>query len=337
MTVVASDGVELHAESAGRGDAILFVHEYAGDHRSWEPQLRRFSRSRRCITYAARGYPPSQVPAASRRLLATAGRRRRRRRARRARRRARGRRRQLHGRLRRTASGAAAPRARPLAGNRRHRLRRPSRGGAALPRRVRGHRPADSGVGDGVLRPPLPVRAGARPVSGTRTRGGGSSSCARWASTPRPARLGTLRGVQQQRPSLHSLEAALSALEAPVLILAGDEDGRLPRDQPVAQARHSPRRSRRPAEVRPHAQPRGARPRQRVHRGLPGPRGGRRVGTARRGPPRRGPSPASRRRHPAACRVDSGMRRCRPARRLHGVRLPDEGAEEARSPRESGR
>ena len=61
--VITSDGVELHTESVGRGSAILFVHEYAGDHRSWEPQVRRFSRSHRCITYAARGYPPSQVPA----------------------------------------------------------------------------------------------------------------------------------------------------------------------------------------------------------------------------------------------------------------------------------
>jgi len=63
--IVTSDGVELHTESAGRGSAILFVHEYAGDHRSWEPQVRRFSRSHRCITYAARGYPPSGVPADS--------------------------------------------------------------------------------------------------------------------------------------------------------------------------------------------------------------------------------------------------------------------------------
>ena len=63
QTVVTSDGVKLHTECVGRGDAILFVHEYAGDHRSWEPQVRRFSRSHRSITYAARGYPPSQVPA----------------------------------------------------------------------------------------------------------------------------------------------------------------------------------------------------------------------------------------------------------------------------------
>jgi pimeloyl-ACP methyl ester carboxylesterase len=43
---------------------MVFVHEYAGDHRSWEMQLRFFSRRYRCIAFAARGYPPSEVPTA---------------------------------------------------------------------------------------------------------------------------------------------------------------------------------------------------------------------------------------------------------------------------------
>jgi pimeloyl-ACP methyl ester carboxylesterase len=60
---VTDDGVRLHAESTGSGAALLFVHEFAGDHRSWEPQVRHFSRAYRCVTYAARGYPPSDVPA----------------------------------------------------------------------------------------------------------------------------------------------------------------------------------------------------------------------------------------------------------------------------------
>lgn len=54
--------VVLHVEEAGLGEPILFIHEFAGDHRSWEPQLRHFSRSYRCLTYSARGYPPSSVP-----------------------------------------------------------------------------------------------------------------------------------------------------------------------------------------------------------------------------------------------------------------------------------
>ena len=57
------DGVRLHVESVGHGTPIVFVHEFGGDHRSWEPQLRFFARRHRCITFAARGYPPSDVPA----------------------------------------------------------------------------------------------------------------------------------------------------------------------------------------------------------------------------------------------------------------------------------
>jgi pimeloyl-ACP methyl ester carboxylesterase len=57
-----SDGVKLYFEETGTGTPILFVHEFAGDHRSWEPQVRYFSRFYHCITYNARGYPPSDVP-----------------------------------------------------------------------------------------------------------------------------------------------------------------------------------------------------------------------------------------------------------------------------------
>ena len=60
--IVTDDGVTLHAEEAGQGEPLLFVHEFAGDHRSWEPQMRFFSATYRCVTYAARGYPPSDVP-----------------------------------------------------------------------------------------------------------------------------------------------------------------------------------------------------------------------------------------------------------------------------------
>jgi pimeloyl-ACP methyl ester carboxylesterase len=63
MSVIATnDGVKLHVEEAGEGTPILFIHEFGGNHASWEPQLRYFSRRHRCITYAARGYPPSDVP-----------------------------------------------------------------------------------------------------------------------------------------------------------------------------------------------------------------------------------------------------------------------------------
>jgi pimeloyl-ACP methyl ester carboxylesterase len=60
--ITADDGVRLYAETTGTGAPVLFIHEFAGDHRSWEPQVRFFSGGYRCITYAARGYPPSDVP-----------------------------------------------------------------------------------------------------------------------------------------------------------------------------------------------------------------------------------------------------------------------------------
>jgi pimeloyl-ACP methyl ester carboxylesterase len=61
-TLTTDDGVKLYYEEAGTGAPIVFVHEFGGDHRSWEPQLRHFSRRYRCIAYNARGYPPSDVP-----------------------------------------------------------------------------------------------------------------------------------------------------------------------------------------------------------------------------------------------------------------------------------
>lgn len=56
------DGVQLFYEETGSGTPILFIHEFAGDLTSWEPQVRHFGRRYRCITYNARGYPPSDVP-----------------------------------------------------------------------------------------------------------------------------------------------------------------------------------------------------------------------------------------------------------------------------------
>ena len=62
MPHIQADGAKLYYEEAGSGDAIIFVHEFADDFRSWEPQVRFFSRRYRCVSYNARGYPPSDVP-----------------------------------------------------------------------------------------------------------------------------------------------------------------------------------------------------------------------------------------------------------------------------------
>jgi pimeloyl-ACP methyl ester carboxylesterase len=60
--IQAPDRTKLYYEEVGTGSAVVFVHEYAGDYRTWEPQLRHFARSHRCITFSQRGYPPSEVP-----------------------------------------------------------------------------------------------------------------------------------------------------------------------------------------------------------------------------------------------------------------------------------
>jgi len=60
--IKAGDGAKIHYEECGSGAPIVFVHEFAGDIRSWQPQLAHFSRRYRCVAYNARGYPPSDVP-----------------------------------------------------------------------------------------------------------------------------------------------------------------------------------------------------------------------------------------------------------------------------------
>jgi pimeloyl-ACP methyl ester carboxylesterase len=54
-TITSTDGTRHR-------HAVVFVHEFAGDCRTGEPQMRASSRSRRCVTFSARGYPPSEVP-----------------------------------------------------------------------------------------------------------------------------------------------------------------------------------------------------------------------------------------------------------------------------------
>lgn len=63
MPYADAQGAKLYYEEVGSGFPIVFVHEFAGDMRSWEPQLRYFARFYRCIAYNARGFPPSEVPA----------------------------------------------------------------------------------------------------------------------------------------------------------------------------------------------------------------------------------------------------------------------------------
>ena len=223
QAVTTPDGVTLHSEAVGSGEPILFVHEFAGDHRTWEPQMRRFSRSHRCITYGARGYLPSEVPADPAAYS------------------------QQH-----AVDDAIAvldahdvPSAHVVG---------ISMGGfcglhlaMAHPGRVRSLVAAGTGYG-------------ARPHEVDRFRGecdaiaevieiaGIGAFALQYMSGPSRVQLqnkdprawreytdwvgehsaegsaATMRGVQRGRPSLYALEAGLAAIAAPVLVLAGDED-----------------------------------------------------------------------------------------------------------------
>ena len=62
MPTARVNGIDLYYEDTGQGFPLVWSHEFGGDHRSWEPQVRYFARRYRVITYNHRGYPPSEVP-----------------------------------------------------------------------------------------------------------------------------------------------------------------------------------------------------------------------------------------------------------------------------------
>jgi pimeloyl-ACP methyl ester carboxylesterase len=219
----ADDGVALHTEVTGAGQPLLFIHEFAGDHRSWEPQVRYFSADYRCITYAARGYPPSDVPAdpaaySQDRAVADAI---------------------------AVLDGVGAQRAHVVG---------LSMGGFATlhlllryPDRVRSAVAAGAGYGAHPDRREA-FRAESEKIADA-FEAEGAPQVARWYAAG-PARVQfqnknprgwaefaaalaehsaagsalTMRGVQAARPSLYALRDELAAITAPVLIVVGDED-----------------------------------------------------------------------------------------------------------------
>ena len=64
MPHALSNGTKLYYEETGSAGApaILFCHEFGGDYRSWDDQMRHFGRNWRCITFSNRGYPRSDAP-----------------------------------------------------------------------------------------------------------------------------------------------------------------------------------------------------------------------------------------------------------------------------------
>ena len=66
MPIARLGDVELYYEETGAGVPLVWSHEFGGDFRSWEPQVRHFSRRYRVVTYNHRGYAPSSVPKGAR-------------------------------------------------------------------------------------------------------------------------------------------------------------------------------------------------------------------------------------------------------------------------------
>jgi pimeloyl-ACP methyl ester carboxylesterase len=221
--IQAGDGVALHAEATGAGTPLLFIHEFAGDHRSWEPQVRYFSGAYRCITYAARGYPPSGVPADPAAYS------------------------QAH------AVADALAVLDGLGIERAHVVGLSMGGFTALhlllrhPGRVLSAVVAGAGYGAQPEREQA-FRAECEAIAAAFEAEGSARVAARYAAGPArvqfqnknprgwaefAAALGqhsargsalTMRGVQASRPSLYALRGELSRIAAPVLIMAGDED-----------------------------------------------------------------------------------------------------------------
>ena len=217
------DGVSLYYEDTGAGDPILFLHEFAGDHRTWEQQVRHFSRTYRCLVPAARGFPPSQVPSdpaayTQERAVADAI----------------------------AVLDAAGVESAYVVGN--------SMGGfgalhAALkhPGRVRGAVVAGCGYGAHPDKEATFRAESAKIAEAFETEG--SAAMAQWYGVG-PARVqyeakdprghaehvrvlaqhdpvgaaNTMRGVQMERPSLYAMRDELARCEPPVLVIAGDED-----------------------------------------------------------------------------------------------------------------
>lgn len=222
-TIRTSDGIELYCETSGTGEPILFVHEFGGSYWSWEPQISHFSRRFNCVTYAARGYPPSDVPsdisAYSQERAAND--------------------------IRDVLDGLGIGKAH-LVGL--------SMGGFAClhaairhPSRVLSITVAGSGYGAEKEHEEYFRNISAEVARNFEQRGAedfapvyaeGASRVQFQAKDPKgwalfAARLGrhsslgaanTMRGVQMHRPSLYDLRAELAALECPVLVMTGDED-----------------------------------------------------------------------------------------------------------------
>lgn len=218
-----SDSVKLYYETAGQGTPIVFVHEFGGSHWSWEPQLNYFTRRHRCITYAARGYPPSDVPAEI-------------------------------GKYSQARAAEDIIEVMTAAGAERAHIVGLSMGGFAclhaamrFPGRVISATAAGTGYGAEKVHEQYFKDISEQVARNFRERGSkafgpmyaeGASRVQFQAKDPRGWKLfadrlaqhseegaaNTMLGVQVRRPSLYDLEKELAAIDVPVLVMSGDED-----------------------------------------------------------------------------------------------------------------
>jgi pimeloyl-ACP methyl ester carboxylesterase len=217
------DDVRIHYEETGSGEALVFLHEFAGDQRSWEPQVRHFARTYRCLVPAARGFPPSDVPADP----------------------------EAYSQARAVSDVLAVL---DHAGVDRAFVVGNSMGGFAalhfaLHHPDRSHGCVVAGCGYGA-HPDTEETFRAESEKVARAfESEGSEAMSRWygfgparvqyeAKDPRGhaehvrvlaehdpvGAANTMRGVQKSRPSLYALREELAACETPVLVIAGDED-----------------------------------------------------------------------------------------------------------------
>jgi pimeloyl-ACP methyl ester carboxylesterase len=222
-TITTDDGVSLYYEEAGDGTPMVMVHEFAGDYRSFEPQMRHFARRYRCVAYNARGYPPSDVPEdvasysqdrARDDILAV-------------------------------LDGLSIERAHIVGVSMgslaalHFGLHYPQRAlsltlggcgyGAERSQRQQ-FRDESAAFAARIESQGMPAVAGEYGSGPTRVQfenkdpRGYAEFLAQLAEHSTPGSANTLRGVQMQRPSVYDLEEALAALKVPTLIMAGDED-----------------------------------------------------------------------------------------------------------------
>ncbi len=223
MPYARSDGIKLYYEETGNGPPLLFIHEFAGDWRSWEPQLRHFAARYRCIAYNARGYPPSDVPAAK----------------------------EAYGQERAVDDALAI--LDRLGIDRAHIIGLSMGGFAALHIGLRCPERASAlvvaGCGYGARKTARPgFKSETEAVADRFEREGATVVGADYALGPARVQFqnkdpegwaafrsqlmahsatgsaNTLRGVQARRPSLYDLEEGLSRMTLPVLLIVGDED-----------------------------------------------------------------------------------------------------------------